>query len=220
MNAIELFCIMDYIQNYDPHHRRWRQNRQDSGQGTLENRERLRVRSSRRACFGTTVFGRRSGLPFTILQPAPYMQNLLAGWKSIAEGGVLRVPYSINSKFSFVDLEDLAEAAIIVLVQPDHINATYELVGTPPLSHVEVAEIFSRVLKRAVHAEKEEIKDWRLRSKGISEYAVEDLSRMFEYYDEWGLSGNPNVLRWLLRREAASLETFVERTLKERNAVH
>ncbi|MBM3182055.1 MAG: nucleoside-diphosphate sugar epimerase [Chloroflexi bacterium] len=161
-----------------------------------------------------------SGLRFTILQPAPYMQNLLAGWKSIAEGGVLRVPYSINSKFSFVDLEDLAEAAIIVLVQPDHINATYELVGTPPLSHVEVAEIFSRVLKRAVRAEKEEIKDWRLRSKGISEYAVEDLSRMFEYYDEWGLSGNPNVLRWLLHREAASLETFVERTLKERNAVH
>ena len=71
------------------------------------------------------------------------MQNLLAGWKSIAEGGVLRVPYSINSKFSFVDLEDLAEAAIIVLVQPDHINATYELVGTPPLSHVEVAEILA-----------------------------------------------------------------------------
>ena len=57
-----------------------------------------------------------SGLPFTILQPAPYMQNLLAGWKSIAEGGVLRVPYSINSKFSFVDLEDVAEAAIIALM--------------------------------------------------------------------------------------------------------
>ena len=161
-----------------------------------------------------------SGLPFTILQPTLYMQNLLAGWKSIAEGGVLRVPYSINSKFSFVDLEDVAEAAIIVLAQPDHINATYELVGTPPLSHVEVAEVFSRVLKRDVRAEKEEIKDWRLRSKGISEYAVENLSRMFEYYNHWGLSGNPNVLRWLLRREATSLETFVERTLKERNAVN
>jgi len=161
-----------------------------------------------------------SGLPFTILQPALYMQNLLAGWKSIAEGGVLRVPYSINSKFSFVDLENVAEAAIIVLAQPDHINATYELVGTPPLSHVEVAEVFSRVLKRDVRAEKEEIKDWRLRSKEISEYAVENLSRMFEYYNHWGLSGNPNVLRWLLRREATSLETFVERTLKERNAVN
>ena len=70
-----------------------------------------------------------SGLPFTILQPAPYMQNLLAGWKSIVEDGVLRVPYSVNSKFSFVDLEDVAEAASIVLTEPNHINATYELAG-------------------------------------------------------------------------------------------
>ncbi len=77
-----------------------------------------------------------SSLPFTILQPAPYMQNLLAGWKSIVDDGVLRVPYSINSKFSFVDLEDVAEAAKIVLTGPSHKNAVYELVGTTPFSHM------------------------------------------------------------------------------------
>ena len=152
-----------------------------------------------------------SGLPFTILQPAPYMQNLLAGWKSIVEEGVLRVPYSVYSKFSFVDLEDVAVAAKIVLTEPNHINATYELVGTSPLSHVEVAEILSRVLNRDVRAEKEEISDWKLRSNGLSEYAVENLIRMFEYYDQWGLMGNPNVLRWLLKREPGSLESFVAR---------
>src|SRR5258705_2483708 len=91
-----------------------------------------------------------SGLPFTILQPAPYMQNLLAGWKSIVEDGVLRVPYSVNSKFSFVDLEDIAEAAKMVLTEPNQANATYELAGTQPMSHVEVADILSRVLNRDV----------------------------------------------------------------------
>src|SRR5215208_3270420 len=95
-----------------------------------------------------------SGLPFTILQPAPYMQNLLAGWKGIVEDGVLHVPYSISSKFSFVDLEDVAEAAKIVLTEPNHLNATYELAGTLPMSHVEVAEIFAHVLNRDVRAEK------------------------------------------------------------------
>ena len=175
-----------------------------------------------------------SGLPFTILQPAPYMQNLLAGWKSIVEEGALRVPYSVASKFSFVDLEDIAEAAKIVLTEPNHLNAIYELGGTIPLSHVEVAEIFSRVLKRDVHAKKEEIRDWRLRadiapewwrsSKGSQskrdKYAMENLIRMFEYYDRWGLVGNPNVLRWLLNREPTSLESFIERIVKERNATH
>src|SRR5215208_2198604 len=80
-----------------------------------------------------------SRLPFTILQPAPYMQNLLASWKSILEEGVLRVPYSVHSKFSFVDLEDVAEAAKMVLTEPGHENAVYELAGTTPISHRDVA---------------------------------------------------------------------------------
>ncbi|KAA0275219.1 MAG: NAD-dependent epimerase/dehydratase family protein [Chloroflexi bacterium] len=152
-----------------------------------------------------------SGIPFTVLQPAPYMQNLLAGWKSIVEDGALRVPYSVEAKFSFLDLEDLAEAARIVLTEPGHINAIYELAGTSPTSHAEAAEIFSRVLNRPVRAEKEEIRDWRLRAKGLNEYARENLVRMFEYYDQWGLAGNPNVLKWLLKREPRSLESFAGR---------
>ena len=152
-----------------------------------------------------------SGLLFTILQPAPYMQNLLAGWKSIVEDGVLRVPYSVDSTFTFVDLEDVAEVASIVLTQPNHTYAIYELVGTAPLSHVEVAEILSRVFNRDVRAEKEEISHWRIRATGMNEYIVENLFRMFEYYDQWGLVGNPNVLRWLLKREPGSLESFVAR---------
>jgi uncharacterized protein YbjT (DUF2867 family) len=161
-----------------------------------------------------------SGLPFTILQPAPYMQNLLAGWKGIIEEGVLRVPYSVNSKLSFVDLEDVAESAKIVLTESNHINAIYELAGTMSMSHVEVAEILCRVLIRDVHAEKVEIGDWRLRTTGMGEYAIENLVKMFEYYDQHGLVGSPNVLRWVLKRNPTSLEQFIDRIAKENNAIH
>lgn len=157
-----------------------------------------------------------SGLPFTVLQPAPYMQNFLAGWRSIVEEGILRIPYSIHAKFSFIDLEDLAEAAKLVSTEPSHANAVYELAGTSPMSHIEVAEKFSRVQERDVRAEVEEISDWRLRveqSSGISEYAIENLIKMFEYYDQWGLAGNPNVLRWMLGREPRTLEEFIEGTV-------
>jgi hypothetical protein len=85
---------------------------------------------------------------------------------------------------------------------------------------MEVADIFGRVLKRDVRAEKQEIKDWRFGAKGLSEYAVENLIRMFEYYDQWGLVGNPNVLQWLLKRVPTSLGGFIERTLNERDAIH
>jgi len=166
-----------------------------------------------------------TGLPFTILQPAPYMQNMLGGWKRIFEDGVLRVPYSVNARFSFVDLDDIAEAAKIVLTKSNHKNTIYELAGTTPLSHVEVAEIFGRVLNRDVRAEKEEIEEWKshtsttlakdARSAQSEKYAIENLVKMFEYYDQWGLVGNPNVLRWILKREPSSLEAFAGRTMKE-----
>lgn len=161
-----------------------------------------------------------SGLPFTILQPAPYMQNLLAGWDAIVVEGVVRVPYSVGAKFSFVDLEDIAEAATIVLTEPDHINAIYELAGTSPLSHEQVAEIFERVLDRPVRAEQEDLRDWKLRAGGLSKYTRENLVRMFEYYDRWGLAGNPNVLRWLLAREPGSLEEFTRRIAREQDVIH
>ena len=163
-----------------------------------------------------------SVLPFTILQPAPYMQNLLTGWESILKNGSLRVPYSARAKFSFVDLEDVAEAARLVLSEPNHLNAVYELAGTLPMSHVEVAEIFASALRRDVWVEKEEIGDWRFRAEqgGMNEYAIENLVRMFEYYDRWGLVGNPNVLTWLLKHEPTSMEAFVHRVANERNAHH
>jgi uncharacterized protein YbjT (DUF2867 family) len=158
-----------------------------------------------------------AGLAFTILQPAPYMQNLLAGWKSIAEDGLLRVPYSVHSKFSFIDLEDLAAAAKLLMTGPDHLNAVYELAGTFPMSHQEVANVYSQVLRREVLAQEEEIGAWRLRVErmGTSRYAVENLIRMFQYYDRWGLVGNPRVLSWLLEREPTTLEAFVGRCAQE-----
>ena len=161
-----------------------------------------------------------SELPFTILQPAPYMQNLLAVWKAIAEKGDLRVPYSVHSKFSFVDLKDIAEAARLVLTESNHVYAIYELAGTPPMTHVQVADVLGHVLDRQVRAEQESLYDWELRAGHLSEYARENLVRMFDYYNQWGLTGNPNVLRWLLKREPGRLEEFTRRTMRAQHAIH
>ena len=157
-----------------------------------------------------------SGIPFTILQPAPYMQNLLAGMQSIREEGALRVPYSAHAKFSFVDLEDVAEAAKIVLTELGYRHGIYELAGTEPMSHVEMAEIVGGLLKRDVRAEQSEPPVQTKAKEGP--YSVKSLVKMFEYYDRWGLVGNPAVLRWILKREPTSVEAFFERALEEYNA--
>jgi NAD(P)H dehydrogenase (quinone) len=159
-----------------------------------------------------------SGLPFTILQPTAYMQNLLAYWQSICERGVYAVPYPPQTRLSLVDLDDVAEAAAIVLTEPGWLGATLELVGTPPLSQTEVAETLSRHLKRPVQAAAVPLETWEqnARSGGMDEYSLAALKQMFRYYAQHGLVGNPSVLKFVLRRQPTSLDEFVEKTLRER----
>ena len=154
-----------------------------------------------------------SGLDFTILQPAAYMQNLQAGWALITENGVFRIPYPVETRLSLLDLEDVAESAAIVLTQPGHASATYELAGTPPLSQTEVASILGDALGRPVRAQAEPVEAWeaRARSAGLGEHERATLIRMFDYYGRHGLGGNPNTLRWLLGREPTHLAEFARR---------
>ncbi len=154
-----------------------------------------------------------AGIPFTILQPAPYMQNLLPYWPTIVGEGVYRVPYAPSTRLSLVDLEDVAEVGARVLTEPGHEGAIYELCGTPGMTQEEVATTLGRVLGRPVRAEKWPLDAWEAhaRAAGLDPYARDALKRMFVYYERYGLWGNPNVLRWLLGREPTSLEAFVAR---------
>lgn len=151
-----------------------------------------------------------SRLNITILQPTAYMQNSLSEWDRMVRDGIYRVPYPIDTRLSLVDLEDVADAAAKVLTNDSHSGAAYELVGTPPLSQIEIAETFSRALKKPIRAEAETIERWdaRARGAGMEDYARETLIKMFRAYALDGLKGNPNVLGWLLGRPPTSLENF------------
>ena len=153
-------------------------------------------------------------LPFTILQPAPYMQNLLAHWKTITERGEYTNPYPPATPLSLVDLTDVAEVAAMVLTDPSHNWATYELVGTEALTQTNVAETLSEQLDRPVEAKQVPLDTWRQNAEAggsLSAYAIEALVAMFEYYATYGLSGNPAVLAWLLGRSPTSLAEFARR---------
>jgi NAD(P)H dehydrogenase (quinone) len=157
------------------------------------------------------LFG--SGLDVTILQPTAYMQNSLTEWDRMAGDGIYRVPYPVETKLSLVDLGDVAEAAALVLTGNGHSGATYELVGTLPMSQIEIAETFGRALQSAVRAEAEPVEAWteRARSAAMDDYQLETLAKMFQAYARDGLCGNPNVLGWLLKRPPTSLAAFAAR---------
>jgi uncharacterized protein YbjT (DUF2867 family) len=157
-----------------------------------------------------------SGLDYTILQPAAYMQNVLAGWKAITGQGVYRAPYPVETRLGMVDLEDVAAAAAIVLTEPGHTGATYELAGPEVLSQTEVAAILSQVLQRTVRAEQIPLTEWVVQAQaaGLGKYQLETLVKMFHYYEQYGFWGNSRVLAWLLGRPPTRFSTFLDRELK------
>ena len=117
---------------------------------------------------------RRSALDWTILQPGAYLQNLDLS-------GPVEVPYSPDVPFGFLDLTDLGLAAAVVLTEPGHGGATYEL-----------ATRIATVRELADEA-------------GVPVAQVPDpqthpwLGAMFAYYDEHGLPVGTRVLEALLR---------------------
>jgi uncharacterized protein YbjT (DUF2867 family) len=159
-----------------------------------------------------------SGLPYTILQPAAYLQNIAAHWDQILEQGRYLVPYAVETRLGMVDLEDVAAAAAVVLTQPGHTGATYELAGAEALSQTEVAAILSQQLGRLVQAETMSLEAWQrgVRAAGLGDYQIETLIKMFRYYERYGFWGNPRILNWLLGRPPATLADFVKRTAQQR----
>lgn len=155
-----------------------------------------------------------SGLGFTILQPAAYMQNLMPYWNEIVEEGVYRVPYGESAALSLVDLDDVAEVAARVLTTSEFEGAIYELVGPEALSPRQIARRLSARLRREVRAETVSLDDWveEAHATGLSGYRLESLTAMFSYYDRHGLVGNPQALEWLLSRSPTTFDEFVERT--------
>jgi nucleoside-diphosphate-sugar epimerase len=119
---------------------------------------------------------------------------------------------------SLVDLKDVAEVARLVLTEDGHSGATYELIGTKPMSQVEVAQILSDGLGREVTAERTPIEVWEQGALdvGLGTYAIETLMQMFLYYEHNNFVGSPQILSRLLGRPPTTLAEVIEREYPRR----
>jgi NAD(P)H dehydrogenase (quinone) len=154
-----------------------------------------------------------SDMPYVILQPAPYMQNILASWPVMFSEGTYLVPYRPEARLSLVDLEDVAEAAAEVLLSSDYHYGIYELTGINALSQYEVARIIFEITGHEIEVVQLSFEEWRNKAQdsGMKQYALETLESMFRYYDRYGLQANKTVLHWLLKRVPTTFSEFVDR---------
>jgi NAD(P)H dehydrogenase (quinone) len=161
-----------------------------------------------------------SGLNYSIIQPTAYMQNILAYWQRITSQGIFAPPYSPRTRLGLVDLNDVAEAAMKVILHSTYRGGIFELVGTPAYSQEEVAEYISQKIGRPVKVEAQSRAEWaeNVRKNRMDEYAVRTLLSMFEYYENYGMWGSSAVLGSLLGRQPTSIHQFIDRVINEKQS--
>lgn len=155
---------------------------------------------------------RRATDRWTILQPCAYVQNFVPALQSGAD--VLEVAYRVDRPFGLVDLDDVAEATAVVLLDPGHEGATYELGGPSPVTVADVAAAAGDVLGRPLTAARIDPQDWADGPGAALDPRVRDwLLAMFAYYDDHGLPTGPVPLGALLGRAPTSLAESLRVTL-------
>lgn len=90
-----------------------------------------------------------SGIPYTILRPAYFMQNTLRFASTIASDGAIYGATG-DGKVGMIDVQDIAAVAAAALTSDGHEGKSYVLTGPEALSMGEVAGKLSAVLGQAV----------------------------------------------------------------------
>ena len=163
-----------------------------------------------------------SGMPFNIVQPSIFMQNIKTGfqasWQTIRDDGVYAVPFSPHRKIRLIDTEDLGEVIANVLTEPRWRGATFELGGPDSLTLAEMAAIIGEELGRPVKVLELNDNERKIlaEKQGKTAYAVEGWLKMWRHYDEHGFpGGNPTVLASLLGRSPTGYRDFIKRLIAE-----
>jgi uncharacterized protein YbjT (DUF2867 family) len=130
-----------------------------------------------------------SGLPYTIIKPHFFMQNLFGSAQTVAEQGAMYWALG-NGRLGMIDVQDIADVAAAILRDPKpHLGRTYTPTGPKSIDMNEVAAAFSAAVGKPVKyvdvplsAADEGMAKW-----GMDEYArgmMEDY--LVAYARNWG----------------------------------
>lgn len=151
-----------------------------------------------------------SGMEFTVLQPAMFMQNFAASWDAVIRQGRFSLPYSKLAKACYVDYRDVATVAAIALTGNELGYGTFELCAPGMVNRVELVAMIGAAIGRTIEAGESSLNEWAQAAQ-IPDGLRENLRVMYEDYDQFGFpGGNAIVLRTILGREPRSLQQYFQ----------
>jgi uncharacterized protein YbjT (DUF2867 family) len=154
---------------------------------------------------------RHSGIPFTILQPNSFYQNVFSSLKTIKAQGKFYLPMK-NARQSQVDIRDICAVATKVFTSSGHEGKTYVITGPEALTCNQVAEKLSSVLGKKIEyvdvplAAAED----GMRQSGMPEWNARTVGDLLGYFASGAADAVTDTVSRLLGRPAISFDEFAK----------
>ena len=156
-----------------------------------------------------------SGLPYVIVRPNLFLQNIPESTiPSIDASGTFYVDAG-EARISMVDTRDVAAVAAVVLTQPGHAGAHYDVTGPEALSYADVAAKLASATGRRITyvAAPDDAVRQALLGAGLNEWFANALVGLYQDYRRSGTDGYAgqvtNTVERLTGRPPRSLDNLL-----------
>ncbi|GAB3821968.1 NAD(P)H-binding protein [Kribbella italica] len=154
-----------------------------------------------------------SGADWSVIRANNFAQNFSEDvWTAPVEAGRLALPLGAVGE-PFVDIEDVADVAAVLLTEDGHAGRIYDVSGPESLTFAEAVEVIGRWTKPIEYVEltPDQYAD-ELRAEGYPEDVVEILESMFGLMRAGHLSAPADGVEQVLGRPPATFTAYAERT--------
>ncbi|GIN73940.1 NmrA family transcriptional regulator [Bacillus sp. J14TS2] len=159
----------------------------------------------------------QSGLTWNILRCSWFNQNFSENflYDSIVTGEIV-LPVN-DVKEPFIDINDIAEVAVKVLLDPKYENKLFELTGPELLSFHDLAEKFSVKLNKKVHFTSVGLKEYRsiLEKEGVPPVFVNMLMTLFQEVFDGRNETTTNDLEKMLDYKPTTFDAFIKQSITQ-----
>ncbi len=161
-----------------------------------------------------------SGLCYSIIQPAPFMQNLMNAKDALVNNKVFvqkffTAPDSTN-RINLIDADDFGCCVAEIVDNNQYEYATLELCGPQNLSASEMLSAIEEILGEKIvfkYISDDDLKN-SMSAGNVPEYSTDTLLRMFGHYNEGDFCGSDFVTEAILKRNPHTLVEFLKKALK------
>lgn len=152
-----------------------------------------------------------SGLGYTLVRPATFMQNFATYYVGMIKGGALYLPQG-EGRVSFIDVRDIAAVNAAILQNPaEHAGKIYTLTGPAAVSNAEAVSAIGGALGRPVNyvAVSDQDAVASMKAMGMDDWSVGHMMSLHQLTAAGYAAGVTHTVHEITGHEPIGLAEFV-----------